>query len=106
MLNIDTPDPDLNKVEFPPDFLSKIYLARCSLDFKKTCSTPEGQISDFNIWKKPLSTKEMMDFTTCRFVQNWVLLKNYHFSPFQRVKKGEMVFSMPLQNCTVSLRVI
>ena len=58
--------PEMTEVEIPEDFLSKVYIARCGFDFKKTCSGPEGQISDFNIWKRFLSPQEMIDFTTCK----------------------------------------
>ncbi len=56
----------MTEVEIPENFLSKIYIARCAFDYKFTCSTPEGQISDFNIWKRALTQEEAEDWTTCR----------------------------------------
>ena len=56
----------MTKVDIPTDFLNKTYLARCSFDFKYTCSTPEGQISDFNIWSRALTRKEAEEWTSCR----------------------------------------
>ncbi len=56
----------MTKVVIPDDFLNKTYLARCAFDYKYTCSTPEGQISDFNIWSRALSSQEAIDWTTCR----------------------------------------
>ena len=66
MMNVDQADPDLTQVAIPDDFLSKVYLARCALDYKNTCSSPQGEITDFNIWSKALTPDEMKDFTTCR----------------------------------------
>ena len=66
-LNINYPDKEMTMVDIPEDFLSKVYLARCSFDYKFTCSTPEGQISDFNIWKRALTQREAEDWTTCRY---------------------------------------
>lgn len=65
-MNIDYPNPNLEDVEIREDFLSKIYIARCSFDYKFTCSGPEGQVADFNMWKRPLTAREMIDFTTCK----------------------------------------
>lgn len=57
---------DLSQVVIPSDFLNKVYLGRCSFDFKKTCSTPEGELSDFNVWSRALSVDEMTAWTSCR----------------------------------------
>ncbi len=65
-LNIDYADPDLKEVQIPEDFLNKTYLARCSFDYKFTCSTPEGQISDYNVWSRALTLQEAEDWTTCK----------------------------------------
>ena len=65
-MTINYSDPELLNVDIPDDFLSKIYLARCSSDFEKSCSGPEGLIADFNIWGRALSLKEATDWTTCR----------------------------------------
>ena len=65
-MNINDPEMDLKGVEIPEDFLSKVYIARCNFDYKNTCSSPEGQVSDFNIWSKSLSVDEMKDWTSCR----------------------------------------
>lgn len=65
-MNINYADPAMTGVVFPPNFLSKVYIGRCSFDFKQTCSTPEGQLTDFNMWDRALSLKEMEDWTTCQ----------------------------------------
>ena len=66
----------LNDVQIPPDFLNKTYLGRCSFDFKKTCSAPELEIADYNVWDRSLSVVEMVEFTTCKSMRkgnviNW-----------------------------------
>ncbi len=67
-MNIDFPDEGLTEVIIPRDVLSKIYLSRCSFDYKVACSAPDGQITDFNVWDRPLSEQEAQDWTTCRYV--------------------------------------
>ena len=66
MMNINFADEGMTKVHIPNDFLSKIYLGRCSFDYKNSCSSPEGQITDFNIWDRPLTAEEAIEFTTCK----------------------------------------
>ncbi len=66
-MNINFSDEGLTDVVIPPDFLSKTYLGRCSFDYKVACSSPEGQIADFNVWDRPLTEEEAKDWTTCRF---------------------------------------
>ena len=56
---------ELSSLTFPHDLLSKVYLGRCALDFKGSCTGPEGQLADFNVWNKALSLDEMKRFTTC-----------------------------------------
>ncbi len=65
MKHLNRPNPDLTKTEIPPHFLSGVYIARCSLDYKGSCSSPEGQVSDFNMWSRFLTEQDMKDFTTC-----------------------------------------
>ncbi len=67
-MNIDFADEGLTEVVIPRDFLSKIYLSRCSFDYKVACSAPDGQITDFNVWNRPLTVREAQDWTTCRCV--------------------------------------
>ena len=52
-------------MRIPENLLSNVYIARCAFDYKGTCSSPEGQVSDFNIWKRELTAQEMIDFTSC-----------------------------------------
>ena len=56
---------ELTNLTFPKDILSKIYLGQCAFDYKGSCSGPEGQISDFNMWSKALNEAEMKEFTNC-----------------------------------------
>ena len=56
---------ELTDLRFPKDILTKTYLGRCAFDYKGSCSGPEGQISDFNMWSKALNEAEMKDFTGC-----------------------------------------
>ena len=65
-MNLNYNHEELTQLDWPEDILSQIYLARCSFDFKGSCSGPEGQVSDFNVWRKPLSLEEMTAFTTCQ----------------------------------------
>ena len=47
--------------------LNKVFLARSSDETSLQVSnrSPIPQISDFNIWNKTLSAKEMLDWTNC-----------------------------------------
>jgi hypothetical protein len=56
----------MTEVVLREDFLQHVYIARCNFDFKMTCSGPEGEISDFNIWDRALSLEELEDWTTCK----------------------------------------
>ncbi len=56
----------LTEVQIPGDFLTKVYLGRCSLDYKNNCSAPEGKFTDFNVWDRALPLQEMMDWTECK----------------------------------------
>ncbi len=67
MTNIDSGDPDFTGVTIPDDFLPKIYLARCPFNYSFACSAPEGQIADFNVWRRALTVEEAKDWTSCRF---------------------------------------
>ncbi len=63
--SIDGPN-DLTKLVFPEDWLSKVYLGRCSYDYGFACSSPESQYADLNIWDRFLSTEELVQWTTCQ----------------------------------------
>ena len=47
--------------------LNKVFLARSSdeTSIQGSNRSPIPQISDFNIWNKTLSAKEMLDWTNC-----------------------------------------
>jgi hypothetical protein len=62
-------EPLLQNVTIPSNFLHKTYLGMCAQDYNGGCSGPEGQISDFNVWDRALTEEEMVDWTTCRFVE-------------------------------------
>ncbi len=62
------PDPEMTHVQIPEDFLSKVFLGRCSNEYKYACSSPEGQYTDLNIWDRFLSAEELIQWTTCRCV--------------------------------------
>ena len=65
MLRIDYNHEELTQLQFPDDLLSHVYIGRCAFDFKGSCTGPEGQLTDFNMWKRALALDEMRDFTTC-----------------------------------------
>lgn len=48
--------------------LNKVFLARSSDETTLQVSkrSPIPQITDFNIWNRPLSTEEMLDWTSCK----------------------------------------
>lgn len=52
-------DRNLIKIDIPTDFLDHIYVGCCT-------GNHQGMITDFNLWDKSLSTKEMEDWTNCR----------------------------------------
>ena len=58
----------------PGDFLSKVTVGRCVND-TADCSRHGGMFSDFNIWSRPLTKQEMLDWTSCRDLKgdivNW-----------------------------------
>ena len=56
----------MTQVDIPEDFLSKVYVGRCSFDFNNGCASPEGKITDFNMWDRFLSTEQLNDWTQCR----------------------------------------
>ena len=65
-LNIDMSDPVLKNFQIPKDLLNNTHIGRCSFDFMGGCSNPGGQLSDFNIWSRALTAKEMQDWTSCK----------------------------------------
>ena len=56
----------LNELNFPRDVMSYIYIGKCAFEFQGSCTGPEGELSDFNMWNKALSVQEMIAFTSCR----------------------------------------
>jgi dissimilatory sulfite reductase (desulfoviridin) alpha/beta subunit len=87
-MNVNGSYPSLKETKIPEEFLSKVYLARCSFDYDKGCSSPEGQISDFNIWDRALSEKEATDWTSCRqaFLNAFCKMHSVTWSTGGRVK--------------------
>ena len=57
----------MRKVEIPEDFLEHINLGACSYD-SESCISPEGEISDFNVWDRFLDDEEVVQWTTCKLV--------------------------------------
>ena len=60
------PDEELTDVQFPEDFLSKLFLGRGSYDYKFSASSPESQYTDLNIWDRFLTEEELVGWTTCQ----------------------------------------
>ncbi|CAM6054348.1 unnamed protein product [Sphagnum tenellum] len=56
-MNINKEDPLMTGVEIPSNFLSRTFIGGTS---------PEGQMSDFNIWDRTLSLQELQDWTSCK----------------------------------------
>ncbi len=66
----DKPDPEMTDVKLPDSFLSDFYLGRCNYDEEYSCSSPESKFTDLNIWDRLLSTQDLLDWTTCRYVKH------------------------------------
>ena len=66
MRNVNFEEPELRNVEIPTDFLTKTYLGRCNFDYKASCSGPQGEIADFNVWSTAKSVQELKDWTKCK----------------------------------------
>ena len=64
--NVNYANSEMQNVTIPRDFLNKTYIARCAFDFKYSCSTLKGEVTDFNIWDRAFTQKEAEDWTTCR----------------------------------------
>ncbi|XP_059095252.1 uncharacterized protein LOC131890013 isoform X2 [Tigriopus californicus] len=64
--NVNGVDHRLEKIKLPSDLLQKIYLGRCPWNFTDPCSKHNGMFTDFNLWDRPLSPKEILDWTGCR----------------------------------------
>ncbi len=58
-------EPNVKYAQYPEDFLDHVYLGRC-LKPDPVCSGPEGEITDFNMWRRALTEKEMADWTSCK----------------------------------------
>ena len=48
--------------------MSTVYLGRCDYERPEGCTTPEAMFSDYNAWLGELSTQEVIDWTTCKYV--------------------------------------
>ena len=64
-MSIDQHEPNLVGLNIHPEIMNHVYLGRCNFDYKSDCTAPEGQFTDVNIWSKPLTKQEMIDWTTC-----------------------------------------
>ncbi len=62
---VDFEDNNIRLDGIPGDFLNHVYLGRCP-PADDDCSRHGGQISDFNMWSRPLTKQEMMDWTSCK----------------------------------------
>ena len=60
-MNVDFSDPALSDVVIPPDFLTKTYVGRCATDVQPGCSAPGATFTDFNVWSRALTEKEMKE---------------------------------------------
>ncbi len=65
LLNVDLDDPFLRNVTIDPDFMTKVFIGGCATVIPG-CAMPGGIIADFNLWDRPLSSEEMVDWTACR----------------------------------------
>ena len=88
VLNINHADPELTGVTIPADFLRKVSIGRCNFDYKMSCTSPEGRLADFNVWDRALSTRELLDWTTCRSMAKGSLV-NWDTASFVLVNMRE-----------------
>ena len=58
-----------------PNFLDTIFIGRCA-DDKKVCSLHSGDITDINLWNKPLTIDEMIGWTNCRCFVYFLIYHN------------------------------
>ena len=64
--NADYHDNHIKLEGIKPDFMNHIYVGRCA-DSKEDCSHHAGKLSDVNVWSKPLTFSEMIDWTSCSY---------------------------------------
>ena len=60
-------DTHLLEMTVPLELLQKVLLMRCLLGTKPDCTMPGGMITDFNIWDRSFSAKDMTKWTTCQY---------------------------------------
>ncbi len=85
----------MTDVKLPDSFLSDFYLGRCNYDEEYSCSSPESKFTDLNIWDRLLSTQDLLDWTTCRYVKHMLgrfsicrsSLRSFH----RNMNKGNIV---------------
>ena len=65
-MNINQSAPALNDNVIPPDFLTKLYVGRCSYDHRGGCTTRGAQFSDVNVWSRALAEQEAINWTSCQ----------------------------------------
>ncbi len=64
-MNVNFTDLNIRNSQYPDNFLDYVHLGRCFNDDAR-CSAPEGEFTDFNIWKRYLTEQELKDWTSCR----------------------------------------
>ena len=65
-MNMNGSQPNLVDTVIPPDFLTKLHVGRCALDFKEGCTTPGALFTDVNVWSRALEKEEAVKWTSCR----------------------------------------
>ena len=65
-LNVNYVDENLKDLEIPLSLLMKVYLLRCNNNYDLDCTTPGGMVTDFNMWDRSFTPKELQDWTSCR----------------------------------------
>ena len=60
-------DENLKDLEIPLSLLMKVYLLRCNNNYDLDCTTPGGMVTDFNMWDRSFTPKELQDWTSCRY---------------------------------------
>ena len=98
LTNIDLIEPDIldqkenwltaqHSLNYNSSFLDNFYLGRTQI---KGYSDHSGQISDFNMWDRPLTSSEMKAWTTCKWAIaqiNRILGIDWFFSSFIEVNQ-------------------
>ena len=52
-------------MQFPENFLDYVFVGRCIKD-EPSCSAPEGEFADVNMWSRSLTEEELGEWTGCR----------------------------------------